>query len=1045
MKRILTLFLVFYTLYNGFVVQAQPETYPVNGVHDQREGAYAFTNATIYTSYNTKIEKATLLIRKGKVVDAGTGVTIPKDAVVIDLKGKHVYPSFIDLYSNYGLPEVPKSNRKWNDKPQMISDKKGAYGWNEAIKPEFNAFESFTTDKKIAEEMRKAGFGSVLTHQTDGIARGSGAVVLLGDNRENELIVKDKASAHYSFSKGNSSQTYPSSLMGTIALLRQTYYDAIWYEQVVGKKKRKAKEDKEYNISLDSWNQLQDLPQIFEVPDRLSVVRADKIGDEFKVQYIIKGTGDEYQRLEAMKATGASFIIPLKFPDAYDVEDPFDALNVALSTMKHWELAPSNPAMMTKAGINIAFTTNGLKSPKDMMGALQKAIKRGLTKEEALKALTYTPAQMLGLEKIVGSLQKGQMANFLVTSTDIFDEKMVLYENWVKGERYLIKTWNDNNLIGNYDLKLGKNTYDLSVKGTPDKPKFTIAINDTTDIKVKHTLNDKRLSLQFDNTKDSLDYKKIGLGFARLSGWVSDDAKSWQGRGQLPNGEWIEWTATVATKKATDKKEEAKKEADKKATDKKEEAKKEADKKKETALGEVTYPFLSYGWTEKPEMATVLFQGATVWTNEKEGILEDTDVLVKGGKVTSVGKGLKAPQGATIIDAKGKHLTCGIIDEHSHIAINRGVNEGSQASSAEVRIGDVLNSDDVNIYRQLSGGVTTAQLLHGSANPIGGQSALIKFRWGYMPEDMKFEGADGFIKFALGENVKQTNWGDHNTVRFPQTRMGVEQVYMDHFTRAVAYGEAMKKSKKTTRRDLELDALLEIVEQQRFITCHSYVQSEITALMRVAEKFDFKVNTFTHILEGYKIADKMKEHGVAGSTFSDWWAYKYEVIDAIPHNGAVLHDMGVLTAFNSDDAEMGRRLNQEAAKAVKYGGLSEEDAWKFVTLNPAKMLHIDNRVGSIKTGKDADLVLWSDNPLSIYAKAEQTYVDGICFYDLEKDLTHRQAIADERNRLIQKMLQEKINGGATQKVQPTKKRHYHCNTLGDEEFVDFHEEEHNDH
>ena len=271
-----------------------------------------------------------------------------------------------------------------------------------------------------------------------------------------------------------------------------------------------------------------------------------------------------------------------------------------------------------------------------------------------------------------------------------------------------------------------------------------------------------------------------------------------------------------------------------------------------------------------------------------------------------------------------------------------------------------MKSNDINIYRQLSGGVTTAQLLHGSANPIGGQSAVIKFRWGSAPEEMKLEGADGFIKFALGENVKQSNWGDFERIRFPQTRMGVEQVFYDHFHQAKAYEQAWKEyntlslsEKRRTiapREDLEMNTLVEILNKERFITCHSYVQSEINMLMKVADSMGFTLNTFTHILEGYKVADKMKEHGAGGSTFSDWWAYKFEVNDAIPYNAALLQDMGVLTAINSDDAEMARRLNQEAAKAVKYGKATEEEAWKMVTLNPAKLLHIDHLVGSIKVG-----------------------------------------------------------------------------------------------
>ncbi len=286
-----------------------------------------------------------------------------------------------------------------------------------------------------------------------------------------------------------------------------------------------------------------------------------------------------------------------------------------------------------------------------------------------------------------------------------------------------------------------------------------------------------------------------------------------------------------------------------------------------------------------------------------------------------------------------------------------------------------MDAEDVDIYRNLAGGVTSIQILHGSANPIGGRSAIIKLKWGEKADNLVYQNSPKFIKFALGENVKQANWGDNARTRFPQTRMGVEQVFTDYFQRAQEY-DALKKSGKPYRKDLELETIAEILNKERFISCHSYVQSEINMLMKVAEKFNFRINTFTHILEGYKVADKMVEHGVGGSTFSDWWAYKYEVNDAIPFNAPIMHNAGVLVAINSDDAEMSRRLNQEAAKSVKYGDISEEDAWKFVTLNPAKLLHIDDRVGSIKVGKDADVVLWSDNPLSIYAKAEKTIIEG---------------------------------------------------------------------
>jgi imidazolonepropionase-like amidohydrolase len=426
-----------------------------------------------------------------------------------------------------------------------------------------------------------------------------------------------------------------------------------------------------------------------------------------------------------------------------------------------------------------------------------------------------------------------------------------------------------------------------------------------------------------------------------------------------------------------------------------------------------------------------------VWTNEQEGKLEGADVLIRDGKIVQVGKGLQDAS-AKVIDATGKHLSAGIIDEHSHIAA-ASINEGGQSVTSEVRITDNLNPDDINIYRQLSGGVTSSHILHGSANTIGGQTQLIKLRWGANDDKLKFEGSDGFIKFALGENVKRSSSTQGNQ-RFPDSRMGVEQVLADAFNRAKDYEAAVKaaatpaatttvKGKKTTapavnpystvRRDLELEALVEILNKKRFITCHSYVQSEITSALRVGDKYGFTINTFTHILEGYKVADKMKAHGAAASTFSDWWNYKMEVVDAIPYNATIMSKVGVNVAINSDDAEMARRLNQEAAKSIKWGGMSEEDALKMVTLNPAKMLHIDSRVGSIKAGKDADLVLWSDNPLSIYARAEKTIVDGFVYFDREKDAELRKKQTAERNRLIQKMNGEKRAGGPVSPAAPS--------------------------
>ncbi|MFA3783446.1 amidohydrolase family protein [Melioribacteraceae bacterium 4301-Me] len=982
------------------------ETFPINGVQNKNHNYYGFTNATIFVDYKTKLENATLLIQDGKVVDVGSNINIPKGTVIYDLKGKFIYPALIDIYSNYGEPLVHKEAQQGIRKPQIERTTKGAFGWNQAIRPEVNAEETFAVDKKSAEELRKLGFGSVLTSQMDGIARGTAAFVCLGDQLENEMVVLGKSAALYSFDKGSSKQDYPSSLMGAIALLRQSYLDAQWYKQ--------SKDKTEFNISLEAWNDIQSLPQIFEVNDWQSALRADKIGDEFNVQYIIKGSGDEYQRIDEIKKTNAQFIIPVNFPEAYDVEDPYNAVLVSLAQMKHWELAPLNPATLEKNSIEFSLTAYGLKNKNNFWKNLRKAIEYGLSEQTALKALTFNPAKMLGLENQIGSLKKGMIANFIITSANLFDPKNIIYENWIKGIPYHIADYDLVDIRGVYDLKVGSRNYKLSIEGDINKPKATVTY-DTMKIAAVLNIMRRLISLSFDDKKTT--------GVTRLSGIITENPLQIKGNGQLGSGDWVEWKAVfISPIKLEEKK---------------------SKEKKPLQLGDIIYPFQAYGKKQVPEKPKdMLIKNATVWTCENEGILKNTDVYLKDGKIYKIGKSLSPEKNdVEIIDATGMHLTPGIIDEHSHIAISGGVNEGTQASSAEVRIGDVINSEDINIYRALAGGVVAAQLLHGSANPIGGQSGIVKLRWGKTPDEMKIKNASPFIKFALGENVKQSNWGDFMRERFPQTRMGVEQVYVDYFTRAREYENKWKEynslsaSEKTKasppRRDLELEAIDEILNKKRFITCHSYVQSEINMLMKVADRFGFNVNTFTHILEGYKVADKMKAHGAGGSTFSDWWDYKFEVYEAIPYNAAIMHDVGVIVAINSDDPEMGRRLNQEAGKTVKYGGVPEEEALKFVTINPAKLLHLDNRIGSIKVGKDADVVLWTNNPLSIYARVIKTIIDGICYFDAKESENMTKEIQKERARLISKMIEEKKSGEPVQKPEKKDQIIYQCDTIVD--------------
>jgi imidazolonepropionase-like amidohydrolase len=412
-----------------------------------------------------------------------------------------------------------------------------------------------------------------------------------------------------------------------------------------------------------------------------------------------------------------------------------------------------------------------------------------------------------------------------------------------------------------------------------------------------------------------------------------------------------------------------------------------------------------------PEASPViLIQNATILT-VSHGTIERGSILIKDGKIAEVGVSVKAPKDAQVIDAAGQFVMPGIIDCHSHIAVDGNVNEGSISVSSIVNIADVLNPDDVDIYRDLAGGVTVANVLHGSANAIGGQTIVIKLRWGQPASKLPFEGAMPGIKFALGENPKRSNFS-RGTPRYPATRMGVEETIRGAFTEARDYKASWDIYNKRTaageknlippRRDLRLEPLVEVLEGKRYVHAHCYREDEILMLLRVAKEFGFKVRTFQHVLEGYKVADEIAASGAGASTFSDWWAYKVEAYDAIPYNAALMTRRGVLVSVNSDDAEEATHLNQEAAKSIKFGGLSHDEALKMVTLNPAIQLGIDKRVGSIDTGKDADLVIYNHDPLSDYAVVQKTLIDGRVYFDRQRDIADRPVREKEKKALLEK-------------------------------------------
>ena len=963
-----------------FITSAQQDNAPVVGVSDKRIEIYGLKNARVVVDFQTTLENTDILIADGRIKSVGKGLVFPPGTIVYDLTGKTVYPSFIDVYAaNYGI-KTQSAPADANPYAALIQQPGGrqvsattpgprvADYWNDGINASCNVSEEFIPDTRTAGEFRQIGFGAVVTFKADGIARGTAALVTTGDGKANNLILKNKASANYSFSRGRSADMYPMAQFGIIALLRQLNYDAQWYRQLP--------EGYFHDDGLEAYFAALSLPQIFEVSSKIEILRADRIGKEFNINYIIKGAGDEYQAVDDIKKAGNRLIIPLNYPEAPDVKDPYDAVTIPLSTLKHYEIAPYNLSYVSKAGIPFAITSSDLRRKTDFLTNLRKAVKNGLPENEAFKALTYTPAQIIGATGLVGAVKNNMIANLLVTSGNIFADDCIIYENWVQGTPYRLVDLRVTDIRGVYTLKVDTANYKLTLSGTIDKPAVKL-LHDSAEIRGATLTRDKDLVLiSFDRAKMKF----------RLSGHVVD--KNMEGDGQPDNGKWIKWKAEY-TGPST-----------------------EESRPPRAAVrsepGKVIYPFTAYGYKELPKQEDVIFRNATVWTNEKEGKLLNTDVLVRAGKISRIGRDLSS-KGARVIDATGMHLTAGIIDEHSHIAMD-GTNESGQAITSEVRVGDVIDPENQNIYRQLAGGVTAAHILHGSANPIGGQSILIKHRWGHSAEELKIENQVGFLKHALGENVKRL------TSRYPNTRMGVDQIIRDAYQRAVDYNNkwktwnAMKPADRTgkvpPRRDLELDALVDVLEKRSFIECHTYVQSEGTMIMQLAKDFGLKVNSLIHFNEGYKIADQIKEYGAGASVFSDWWDYKYEVYEGITYNAAVILGQGVLTCLHSDDAEMGRRLNQEAAKTVKYGGVSETEALKLVTLNPAKLLHLEERMGSIKPGKDADLVLWTGHPLSIYSRASKTMVDGVIYFDEEIDAKMKEEIDSERNRIIENILRE---------------------------------------
>jgi len=954
---------------------------------------HALVHARVVPSPGVVLDDATIVVRDGVIESVGRGVAVPADARSWDLRGRTVYAGLVEPWLDRTPAPAPRPGGMGGGAPAApvppaAPAPRGAAHANALVHPETDLSETMDLGREALEELRAVGFTAAHLVPGSGVFRGRSALVLLRDGTAADQLLVPRVAQVMAFdtNRGGPGQPagYPNSLMGSVALARQTLSDAGWARAAntawMGNRRLERPYDDESLRALaavlaPSGKQ----PVWFAAHDVLACLRADALLREFSCDAVLLGSGDEYRQIDALRATKRPLVLQVNYPEPPRVDDDDEALDVDLEALRHWDVATENPQRVHAAGIPFAFTSQGLRKRGALWSRIRAAIERGLPADVALGALTTEPARLLGAAARLGTIEAGKIANLTVTDGDLFADKTRVLEVWVDGDRY------ENALRGDLESVRGDWTLAFEVGGA--KRSQTLHVEGG-----EWTLGAR---LEDQGTTQALD----GVRFTRgeLSARQGSDLlRLVPGQGALAGAWWFAGgtSASVQGTKVVPEGGDA--------------AKPGTPPVVAPAAAPAASVAVSAPWPPRPEPAprAVLVRGGTVWTCGPQGRLENADVLAVGGKITAVGRGLQAPPGAVVVDAAGKQVTPGLVDCHSHSDMVGSVNEGSNICTAEVRTADILNSESIAIYRELAGGLTVANQLHGSANSIGGQNAVIKLRWGAAPAGLLFAAAPPGIKFALGENPKQSNWDDRNN-RYPQSRAGVEQSIRERFIAARDYmreADEFKagKTKIPPRRDLQLEAVAEILRGERLVHCHSYRADEILMMMRVAEEFGFRVATFQHVLEGYKVADELAQHGAGASGFSDWWAYKFEVYDAIPYAGALMRERGVLVSFNSDSSELARRLNLEAAKAVKYGAVPEEDALKFETWNPAKQLRIESRVGSLEPGKDADFVVWSQSPLASTTVCEQTWIEGRKYFDRAADLAARAGMETERTALVAK-------------------------------------------
>jgi imidazolonepropionase-like amidohydrolase len=994
---------------------------------------FAIVKARLVVSPEEDIEHGTIVVRDGLIVAAGKDVAVPSDAEIIDGTTLTVYAGFIDAassamldpnrgtvpsagrpidYSRFALAATPPDNRK-------------------SLTPEFEAPHGLKTDSNAIDSRRKAGFTAVHIVPSGRIAGGRGALLTTSGLPLREALLRPATFPQFQLFAPHGGG-YPNTLMGATAHLRQAFLDArrfrqhqrLYEQQTPGI--ARPPEDPVLHALGETAEKQQ--PSLFIVNGQDDIHRALDFAAEQQIPPLLWGGREAQHCLDRLKTTCRGVIVSVNWgnepplepnkPSDTLVPNLKDPLRVQQDRIDRWKQTVGVLQALSQEKIAFALSSEGLENPADLFKSVRQAIAAGLARQAALAALTRDAAQLLGVEKRLGTLAAGKLAHLTVLNGPFDDERSKIRFVIVDGQKFefnkgaeavpagpppspaatLTGTWTieieaaDGKVPATLELAQSGNQLTGSFRsmsgdgkvssGKIDGPKFELVVSIGAGAQT--------IELKFSGTTEQAAEGKLAGTLKSAFGAVT----KWSATRKPPAEPAVKNPVALSIESEPDPKV-AEKGTEKSAE--KKEAKAASDLPTELESDRLQHPIATGG--------NVLIKGATVIPSHGDP-LPATSILVRRGKIAAIGRDLVPDEGMTVIDATGRFVMAGIIDTHSHIMFgDGGVNEATASMVPEVRVKDVVRTNDPSAYRALAGGVTTARLLHGSANVIGGQDAVVKLKFGRRAGEQIVSGNPQGVKFALGENVKfQTN-------RFPNTRLGVEATLNRAFMEAVDYrrvwmeyrkateksgadqpatvtGEATEKSPVPAllppRRDLRLEALADIVDHQKFIHSHCYRADEILMLLRVTSDLGIRVWSLQHVLEGYKVAPEIVAHGASCSTFSDWWAYKVEAFDATPYNAALLHEAGANTVIKSDDAELIRHLYLEAAKTVRYGGVAPDAAVRMITLNSARELGLDARLGSIEVGKDADLALFSGHPLSAFSRCEMTIIEGEPFFIRDK-------------------------------------------------------------